>query len=208
MRRAIKLLLWFGVFVVLVYVVGRLFFFDVYELGYNDMAPTLVAGDQVLVYRHGTPDLGDIVVCDDPQDATRRVVGRVVGLPGSTVAIERGLLKINNVVARTEGAEQGRFRLIDVPNHGYEYNLARTRELLGNNPHDIVTMPNRSIELRPRRVQQGLFLLSDSRTLGRDSRHYGEVAAASCKGEVFFLVSAAAGTGDASNASRSLSWVR
>ena len=172
----LKFLFWAAIGLVAVYVVGRLFFFDVYQLEHNDMAPTLVAGDQVVVYRHATPELGDVVVCDDPTDAQKRVVGRVVGVPGTTVAVERGLLRINGVVAHTEGAAQNRFHLVDAPNHG-DYDLVRVRELLGNNPHDFVTVPNRAIEMHERHVRQGLFLMSDNRAYGRDSRHYGEVPA-------------------------------
>ena len=43
----------------------------------------------------GEPQRGDVVVIVSPQPPGKRLVKRVIGLPGDTVEIEDGLLKIN-----------------------------------------------------------------------------------------------------------------
>lgn len=43
----------------------------------------------------GEPQRGDVVVIVSPQPSGKRLVKRVVGLPGDTIEIEDGMLKIN-----------------------------------------------------------------------------------------------------------------
>lgn len=66
----------------------------------GSMAPTLAAGDQVVVdklTRHWRPPaVGDLVVFRDP-DHDQLVVKRVVALGGQTVALEDGGLRVDGV---------------------------------------------------------------------------------------------------------------
>ena len=43
----------------------------------------------------GEPQRGDVVVIVSPQPSRKRLVKRVVGLPGDTIEIEGGMLKVN-----------------------------------------------------------------------------------------------------------------
>lgn len=49
------------------------------------VAPTLGAGDTVLVLTRGAPGFGELVRCRDPEDVSRFVVGRIVGVEGDVV---------------------------------------------------------------------------------------------------------------------------
>lgn len=64
------------------------------------MQPTLYQGELLMVnklsYRLGEPHLGDVVVFHYPQNPQEDFVKRVIGLPGDTVTISNGQVKVNN----------------------------------------------------------------------------------------------------------------
>ena len=52
----------------------------------NAMAPTLKNGDRILVSKQlGSLERGDIVVFYHPEDPTRSLIERIIGLPGDTI---------------------------------------------------------------------------------------------------------------------------
>ncbi len=77
-------------------VVLRVFVFGFARVASTSMAPTLFAGDNVLVdklaYRHELPRVGDVVVFDLDHVL---YIKRVVGLPGDTVKLSGGVLLID-----------------------------------------------------------------------------------------------------------------
>ncbi len=64
------------------------------------MLPTLQDGEFVLVnrlaYRFDAPQRGDIVVFHYPPDPKQDLIKRVIGLPGDTVSIQGGVVRVNN----------------------------------------------------------------------------------------------------------------
>ena len=86
-------------FTLLIYVLVRTFLFENYRVVGRSMEPTL-ENDQFLVvskldYRLHTPQRGDIIVFRDPRADNRKLIKRIVGLPGDTVEITNGLVTIN-----------------------------------------------------------------------------------------------------------------
>jgi signal peptidase I len=76
-----------GVYPLLAFLLGR----RVVVRGWS-MHPTLVPEERVLfdrlAYRQGDPGRGDVVLASHPKRPRLRIVKRVVGLPGDTVAVE------------------------------------------------------------------------------------------------------------------------
>ncbi len=84
-----------------------------YRVPSGSMAPTLLAGDQVLVaklaygvripFTHATlvsfapPRRGDVIVFESPREPGKEFVKRVVGLPGDVVEIRDQVLHVNGV---------------------------------------------------------------------------------------------------------------
>lgn len=64
------------------------------------MLPTLHDGEFVLVnrlaYRFDAPQRGDIVVFHYPPDPRQDLIKRVIGLPGDTVGIQSGMVRVND----------------------------------------------------------------------------------------------------------------
>ncbi len=65
------------------------------------MRPTLQDGEYILVnklaYKIGAPQRGDIVVFIFPVDPQEDLIKRVIGLPGETVSVHDGVVKVNGV---------------------------------------------------------------------------------------------------------------
>ena len=65
------------------------------------MNPTLQNGEYILVnrlaYKTGHPERGDIIVFRLPGDESQDLIKRVIGLPGDTVHVSDGVVKINGV---------------------------------------------------------------------------------------------------------------
>lgn len=65
------------------------------------MQPTLYAGDFVIVnkvaYKVGSPSRGDVIIFHYPPDPKREpYIKRIIGLPGDTVQIHDGKVRVNN----------------------------------------------------------------------------------------------------------------
>jgi signal peptidase I len=121
----------------------------------GSMAPTLQAGDRVLVdklaYRDGLPRRGHLVVFHEPRSGDV-VLKRVVGVAGDMVGIEDGVLVVN-----------GRR-----PVEPYADPEAQD-----------------SVYFGPVRVRRdSVFVLGDNRGDSRDSREFGPVASGDLIGRV------------------------
>ena len=74
---------------------------QVYVVRGDSMRPTFEPGQHLLVsrmaYAASALSRGDVVVLRDPRDSGRRILKRVVGLPGEEVRIRDGLLFVDGV---------------------------------------------------------------------------------------------------------------
>lgn len=78
----------------LIYVLVRTFLFENYRVVGHSMDPTLENDQYLMVnkldYRLREPQRGDIVVFRDPHDGKRKLIKRIVGLPGEILEIRSG----------------------------------------------------------------------------------------------------------------------
>ena len=148
----------------------------------GSMKPTILVGDRIwvnklaydvrlpltsiMLYRHADPQRGDIVVFDS-QRAGKRLVKRVIGLPGDVVELRQNQLVLNG-----EPAEY--FLRQRTTNTDY-----LSEELAGIR-HDIMLQLQKPAALSsfgPVRVPPEHYLvLGDNRDNSADSRVYGFVA--------------------------------
>jgi signal peptidase I len=88
------------VLTLVIYALVRVFLFENYRVLGHSMDPTL-ENDQFLVvnklgYRLHDPERGDVIVFRDPRSDGRKLIKRVIGLPGEVVEIKNGEVFINN----------------------------------------------------------------------------------------------------------------
>jgi signal peptidase I len=84
----------------LIYFLVRTFLFENYRVLGQSMHPTLENGQYLvinkLLYRLQEPQRGDIIVFRDVRDDSRKLIKRIIGLPGETVEIQGGQLYIDD----------------------------------------------------------------------------------------------------------------
>jgi signal peptidase I len=193
MGKLIRGLLWIAGVLVVVGVVARYVFLDVFTVPDDDktsasVAPTLAGGDTVLFMARNKPAFGDLVKCVDAEDATHFVVGRVAGLSGDVVETNGKELTVNGKRYLGEMACAEATALVPHPTSGSTVEIACDQVSMGGHPHlrgasDKVSFPSPTKKI----VGEGmLFLLSDDRSYHDDSRDFGTVPASSCRGRIVF----------------------
>lgn len=183
LKGLLKGVLFVAVPLLVILVILRWMYVDVVTIGHNGMAPTLLAGDEVLVWRGATPDHGDIVVCRHPEDPGRFVMARVVALPGTSMSVDRGHLVVDG--DSPQRATHGAIRFED-PTRDSRRELQLSVETLGNDVHWIFDDERRPLRMRPIEDLDGLYLLGDHHGYaGEDSREFGTVMPSECVGQVF-----------------------
>ena len=89
--------------IVVVVVLIRTFIITPVRVDGNSMKNTLKNGDILLLYKLSSIDRFDIIVLDEEKD-NEKIIKRVIGLPGETVAIKKGKIYINDKVIDDEYA--------------------------------------------------------------------------------------------------------
>jgi signal peptidase I len=154
------------------------------------LAPTLRAGDLVLLWRATAPHYGDLVLCPEPEAPQRVVVGRVLGEQGDHVAIRDSNVVVNGKQSQTERACD-RFEVTD-PNAGSEVKQQCQIEAVGGHSHMRGSTAGHKVGPQPLDIEEvpdgQVYLVSDNRLFPYDSRDFGPVERSSCKETVVFRV--------------------
>lgn len=174
-------------------VAAKYFLVDVVEVPDNGMAPTLVLGEQVLVWRHATADLADVMVCKHPVEPDQIVIGRAIAFAGSRIHTDHnGQLFVNGDQTGTQNGRTVRF--YDVVRKRERTMTASEIDYFGQRTHEFFVEEGDRFSLRrPYTVESGMFLLGDNRSEDTyDSREFGEFQPADCTGQVFMRLRPAA----------------
>jgi signal peptidase I len=162
----------------------RLLFMDTLIVEDNGMAPTLVQGDEVLIWKGASVDMADVVACEHPFRDGELVISRAIAFAGHTVHTDHfGTLYVDE--DRTTNQSEGRVRFYDVT-HKRQWDMAlRTIDYFGHHSHQYMIEHGTEFSLLPTRIEKGVYLLGDNRSeTSYDSRAFGEVDPERCIGQV------------------------
>lgn len=156
----------------------------------GSMEPTILVGDRIFINklaydlkipyttRHivawDHPRRGDIVVFYSPRDG-QRLVKRIIGLPGDTLALERNRLYLNGEPIKYEKLDQG---IVSQMPADVQKDYAFLREKLETSPHAVMVARSRSMfsSFSPITVPaNNYFAMGDNRDNSADSRFFGLV---------------------------------
>jgi len=169
----------------------------------GSMRPTILEGDRVWVNKlaydlklpfttwrlaqWGDPQRGEVVVFFSPHDE-KRLVKRVIGLPGDVLELRQNRLYVNGTpVGYTPLAEKfvNQISARQQPPHQF------ASEQLARHPHPVMTTPQKEAprDFGPFTVPAGnYFMMGDSRDNSFDSRYFGVVARARIVGRATAVV--------------------
>jgi signal peptidase I len=141
----------------------RFFVAAPYIVSGSSMEPTFYDVHYLIVdrlsYDFETPQRGDVIVFDLPQDKSRALIKRVIGLPGETVVLDGNSVTVINA-AHPEGFTLSEPYL---------------------DPDDLGGATNMRITL----PQDEYFVLGDNRKVSADSRLWGTLPRSDIVGRVF-----------------------
>ena len=195
---------------VLLFLVIRTFFIEAFRIPSGSMIPSLLVGDWLFVNKlvygphlpftgvtlpgYSDPKRGEIVVFESPYqgdeaarglDPQPTLVKRLVGIPGDTLFMREGVLRVNGVPQPQGFAAANNPRRGDEPSELFawqtQYALAGSRfgAAPGTPTHDnwgpLVVPPRH------------FFMLGDNRYCSKDSRYWGLVPRANLRGRPIFV---------------------
>jgi signal peptidase I len=146
-------------------------FVEAFRLPTDSMAPTILAGDYILV-RKTVPDLaaGSIVVFPSPAEPSTFLIKRIIGRPGDTLEMRNKQLRVNH-----RRMTEPYIQHVDRDNDLYSPAMYWQTTALADRGDSARYQPTRD-NWGPLVVPPGhLFMLGDNRDDTEDSRYWGFV---------------------------------
>ena len=144
------------------------------------IAPTLAAGDWVVLTKSSEPQFGDLVFCPDPAVPRRALIGRVFGSKNDVVAVEGANVIVNHQVTNIVD-DCGKFAIVAPDTKQrvaqncvverldqLEHPRGESESSHGDYARPMTVLPNR------------IYLVSDNRDFPLDSRSFGALLREDC----------------------------
>ncbi len=197
-----------SVIIATLFVIGRIFFFQVARTENYSMVPNLLSGDVFLVYTAGTLGPGEVAICKDPENPGAMVVGRIMGVPGSTFELKSNTLYLNSNKIERDSVTSGIMYVDNTSNENAEFEIVTATEKVSGHVYNVALMDRAGDKNFSKwEVDSGFFIIGDNRNRARDSRIFGEIPIEDCVGTPFMIIWPADDSGDFKFKNRFLQWI-
>jgi len=194
--KLIRLAITLGVIGVVGSILAKEFFVDVVEINHNGMAPNVVAGDEIAVWRGATADMANVMVCEHPTRQGELVIGRAVAFAGHTIHKDyNGVIYVDDDRTATEAEGVKVFYDVTMKK---QYQMTYGKISYGTrHDHTYFIERGTTLDLPTYTVSSGMYLLGDNRSDRiHDSRVFGEVQPDTCLGQAFLRLKSAPSNDD------------
>lgn len=181
---------WWSVFAVLIVMIAaRMFIFSPILVEGHSMDPTLQDGERMIMLKTTKIDRFDMIVSNEftddsgnSTDGSKRIIKRVIGLPGDTIEYKNDILYVNGKKTDEPYLDdyKAKFKK-DKLQKTYDYN-----EFFQQRAQNSVafTTDSTGSENFSVKVPDGqYYVLGDDRIVSRDSRMFGTISTESVEGE-------------------------
>ncbi len=153
------------------------------------LSPSVRGGDLILLWRLTRPAFGDLVLCPEPRQPGRVVIGRLVGESRDDLEVTGSEIIVNRRRMIVESGCTSRTFSEHDPGTGIEVEQSCSEEALGGVLHKRGELSAGSIhpsDVKTTVPDGQVWLVSDNRQFPYDSREFGPVARETCTEMVFF----------------------
>lgn len=195
MRRLLRLLVWSSLLLGALVGLLRVTALRWYRLPDDDpyleasVAPALRGGDWLILWRLTPPTYGDLVLCPEPKEPGRVVIGRLLGEEGDTISVKGDAVTVNGKRLGEERPCLERDFEVENPNVGTVVEQHCQLEVAGSAMYmrgSVAGHKLHPLEVKQEVVESRVFLVSDNRLFPYDSRDYGQVERETCRETVVF----------------------
>ena len=208
MRKMFRLLFWVAIVLGLVVGFLRLTMIRWWRVPSNDpyltasISPSVRGGDLILLWRFTKPGFSDLVLCPEPKQPGRVVIGRIAAKGRDDLEVTGADITVNRKRQSVEGNCPQRTFLEKDPGTGFEVELGCSIEDLGGSTNFRAELTSDGVHPADVKVtvpDNQVWLVSDNRQFPYDSRDYGAVPQETCEETVFFRLVSAKGFFDTQN---------
>ena len=135
------------------------------------------------LFEYSSPKRGEIIVFECPYDSSMNFVKRLIGLPGDTIEVKHGFIKVNGKPLEISVKDHYKLSKILVKGGSYmeildgkKYSVRRSPSYLDQTPSIKVKVP-----------KDHYFAMGDNREGSSDSRHWGFVPRENIWGKAKFI---------------------
>lgn len=194
MQKFLKGVLWTAIALVVIGGVLRALLLKTWTLPADELLmaaaaePTLHGKDTVVLLTRGKRGFGELVRCKDPDDPSKYLIGRIVGVEGDVVEIKGRHLYVNGkAYDPAQACPEGKYSYIH-PNTEAEIELqCGVVEMGGGWYYRGNEKKNIPPAVAKFEVGEGMvFLLSDNIDFHDDSRDYGTIERSACSEKIIF----------------------
>ncbi len=164
------------------------------------LAPTLRAGDWIILWRATAPLEGNLVMCPEPNAPQRQVIGRIVAESNDHVQLAGEAVIVNQHGFETESSCD-KFTT-KAPGSGVDTDQGCRREIVGGVTHlrgELNPAAPRAADATSDVPPGNVYLVSDNRQFPWDSREFGVVPRATCTETIVFRLVSKDGFFDVAN---------
>lgn len=195
MRKMFRLLFWIALVAGVVVGFLRLTVLRWWRVPSNDpyltasISPSLRGGDLILLWRGSKPGFSDLVLCPEPKQPERVVIGRIAGVGRDDLEVTGADITVNRKRQVVEGNCPERTFNEKDPGTGFDVEQSCSIEDLGGSTNyrgEVTAASVHPADVKVVVPDNHVWLVSDNRLFPYDSRDFGAVPQETCKETVFF----------------------